>query len=220
MTKIQRIILGSNNQKKYKELKELIDLNLSNQLEILSPKDFGLENHEIVESGSTFEENAFIKAKAFFEQSGVVSLSDDSGLIVDALDGEPGIYSARYAAHISKHDAEQNTTQNTTQNATDLDNIKYLLSRIKDLKSNIDFENLTAKFVTVLCLYDGKDEKYFRGEVHGKIIKELRGENGFGYDPIFVPNGYDKTFAELGNEIKNQISHRKNALDKFINYLR
>lgn len=215
MTKIQRILLGSNNQKKYKELKELIDLNLSNQIEILSPMDFGLEKFEIIENGRTFEENAFIKAKAFFDKSGVISLSDDSGLIVDALDGEPGIYSARYAAHISKQDA----TVDSTQNSTDLDNIKFLLSRIKDLKSNFDFDNVTAKFVTVLCLYDGINAKYFSGEVKGKIIRELRGLNGFGYDPIFVPNGYDKTFAELGNEIKNQISHRKMALDKFIEYL-
>lgn len=202
MKKIEKILLGSNNQKKYKELKELIEINLSNKIEILSPKDFGLENYEIIESGSTFEENALIKAKAFFEKSGVVSLSDDSGLMVDALGGEPGIYSARYAG----------------ENSTDLDNINYLLDKISKLKN--DFENFTAKFVTVLCLYDGIETQYFKGEVKGKIITELRGENGFGYDPIFVPNGYDKTFAELGNDIKNQISHRKNALDKFIEYLK
>ena len=200
MNNIKKILLGSNNPKKYKELKELIENNKHHNLTIYSPKDYNLDKYEIIENGNTFHENALIKAKEYFNQSGVISLSDDSGLIVEALNGEPGIYSARYAG----------------EKATDIDNINYLLQKIK----NIDKDKLNAKFITVLCLYDGQEVIYFEGEVKGKLIKEIRGDNGFGYDPIFIPDGYNHTFAELGNETKSQISHRKNALDKFLDYLK
>lgn len=149
---------------------------------------------DVVEDGMTFHENAFRKAKAVFDHTGTPSVSEDSGLEVDALDGAPGIYSARFAS----------------DDATDKDNIDKL---IEDLRL-IPYEKRTARFVSVFCLYDGNAVRYFEGHVTGHIIFEPRGESGFGYDPLFVPTGYDKTFAELGPDVKNSISHRAMAISK------
>jgi len=154
---------------------------------------------EIDENGCSFEENAMIKARAASAYADMPAFSDDSGLEVAALDGAPGIFSARYAG----------------DNATDADRIAKLLADLKDKT------NRRARFVCVIALaYRGVDVKTFRGEINGEIIHEPRGSFGFGYDPIFVPDGYKKTFAELGPEIKNQISHRAQALEKIVAFIK
>lgn len=197
-----KLLLSSGNKKKLRELKELMlkhSLSLR-EIELLSLSDINLDNFEVVEDGINFQENAQKKAIEYYEKSGIPTLSDDSGLIVDALNGEPGVFSARYAG----------------ENASDEQNIDFLLNKIRTL----GIVDLSAKFVTVLCFYDGESKpRFFYGEVTGTLIKEKKGENGFGYDPIFIPKTYNKTFAELEPEIKNTISHRKNALDKFIDFL-
>lgn len=154
---------------------------------------------EIDETGRTFEENASIKAIAAFEKINIPVLADDSGLEVDALNGAPGIYSARYSG----------------ENATDESNNLKLLKHLEMIPK----EKRTARFVCVMVLYEGKVCVSFRGECLGKIIFEPRGNGGFGYDPLFVPSGFDKTYAELPLSIKNSISHRGKALSKVKEYL-
>lgn len=160
-------------------------------IKVLSFKDIDMELPEVVEDKDTFVGNATKKAVEIAEATGMFCLADDSGLIVDALDGEPGVYSARYAG----------------ENATDLENMNKLLVKMQGV------ENRTARFAC--CLAFATPEKVLgtaEGFVPGKIIDTPRGDQGFGYDPCFVPDGFDKTFAELGSEIKDSISHRGNAL--------
>jgi len=153
---------------------------------------------EISETGSSFEENAMIKARAASAYADMPAFSDDSGLEVAALDGAPGIFSARYAG----------------DNASDADRIAKLLA---DMQGQT---NRRARFVCVIALaYRGIDVKTFRGEVNGEIIREPRGSLGFGYDPVFVPDGYKKTFGELGPEVKDRISHRAQALEKIVAFI-
>ncbi len=152
-------------------------------------------NFEIKETGRTLLENSLIKAKFTFKISGVPSLADDSGLFVDALNGEPGIYSSRYGQN-------------------DKERIAKLLDRLTGIK------NRKAKFRAVYVYYFDTDRyEVFEGECPGRIAEKARGSQGFGYDPIFIPKGYKKTFAELGPEIKNRISHRAKALMEFKKYL-
>ena len=154
---------------------------------------------DIAETGSSFEENAMIKARTASAYADMPAFSDDSGLEVAALDGAPGIYSARYAG----------------DNATDSDRIAKLLSELKGQT------NRRARFVCVIALaYRGIDVKTFRGEVNGEIILEPRGSFGFGYDPVFVPDGYKQTFGELGPEVKDHISHRAQALEKLVAFIK
>lgn len=200
--KYNKILIGSNNKKKFNELKSLIDNSNLLDIELKSPEDYNLESLEIEENGSDFFENSLIKAKTFFELTNTPTLSDDSGLIVECLGGEPGLNSARYAG----------------ENATDDENIDFLFNKIRKLETIPN--QLNAKFVTTICFFDGTQTYYFEGFIEGHLIQEKRGDGGFGYDPIFVPNGYNQTFAELGNEIKHEISHRKIALDKFILFLK
>lgn len=163
---------------------------------LLSLDDINFQN-EIDETSTTIEGNALLKAKTIYKQTGINCFADDSGLLVDALNGAPGVYSARYAG---KH-------------KNDEDNLQKLLF---DLRNK---ETRTAHFKTVMALIiDGK-EYQFEGIVNGKIISEKNGTNGFGYDPIFVPNGYTETFAQLSSEIKNTISHRARALQKMLAFI-
>lgn len=187
-----KILIASNNQHKIIEF-QAIFRTLDN-IKFLTPRDLNLEI-EIEENGTTFEENSIIKAKKYFEISKIPTIADDSGLIVPDLNNEPGIYSARYAGIGS----------------TDNLNRQKLLENIK-LKGLIEPK---AKFICIICFYDGNNEYIFNGECQGKIIDNERGNNGFGYDPIFVPDGFSLTFAELNSEIKNKISHRAKALEKF-----
>jgi XTP/dITP diphosphohydrolase len=188
------MIFATGNVGKLKEVKKLF---AEFNVEILSLKD--LENPpEIIENGKTFEENSLIKARTVFADYGVPVFADDSGLVVEQLGGAPGVYSARYAG----------------EKATYAENNKKLLEELKHFP-----EPHQAKFVCVASYVDGEREFTVRGELPGKIVHEFRGENGFGYDPIFIPKGYDRTLAELSLEEKNKISHRGQAMAKLKNEL-
>ncbi len=190
-----KILLATNNKHKIEELKsKLVDT----KIEIFSPLELGITDLEVIEDADTLKGNAFLKAKAFYKKSGMPSISDDTGLFVEALNGEPGVYSARY----------------TGDNATFEDNCNKLLNNLKDI------ENRNAYFETVICYYDGNNTNYLSGKCKGKITKEYKGNNGFGYDPIFLPDGYNLTFAELSKDIKNKISHRGLAVDNFIEFIK
>ena len=188
-----RIIFATSNEGKMREVREILK---GLKAEVLSMKEAGV-SVDIVEDGDTFEANAKIKARAVWEKTGGIVLADDSGLAVDYLNGEPGVYSARYAG--PGHDSEAN--------------MRKLLA---DLEGE---SNRKARFRTVIALIlDGK-EYLFEGIVNGHIIEEKKGSAGFGYDPIFVPDGYNQTFAELGDDIKNRISHRAMATHKLAEFL-
>jgi XTP/dITP diphosphohydrolase len=190
-----KIILASNNKHKYHEFSEIFKKN-NFKNDILIPNDVYLGGFDVEESGLTFEENAMIKAKAFYEAAGMPAIADDSGLEVDALDFRPGVYSARYAGEHG--DDKKNRTKVLNE----------LASLVEPLRS--------ARFRCVICYYDGINSITVDGRVEGKIISEERGEGGFGYDPIFIPEGYDETFAEMTQEEKNKISHRARAINKFL----
>lgn len=187
----KELLVATHNEHKKEEIQQI----LGQYFEVKSLRDYEL-NDEIVEDGTTFFANALIKAKYCFEKTGIPSLGDDSGLVVEALDGRPGIHSARYA---SDHDFPKNIA--------------------KVLEEMEGETNRRAYFVTVLCYYSERGAEYFEGRVYGQLLEENKGHQGFGYDPIFVPDGYEKTFAEMLPEEKNAISHRKNALDAFLDFL-
>ena len=157
------------------------------------------DDMDVPETGSTFEENAVIKAEAWFKKTGIITIADDSGLEVDALGGAPGVRSARYAG----------------ETADDAQNNKKLLNKLKDTP----LEKRIARFrcVMALAMFDGT--KTFDGVVEGRLALEPAGTSGFGYDPLFIPDGYDKTFAELGADVKNSLSHRARALEKVVKFL-
>ena len=192
-----RIIFATGNAHKMEEIREILrDL----PCELLSMKEAGIEC-DIVEDGQTFAENAMIKAKAVCEASGCVTLADDSGLCVDYLDGAPGVWSARFAGEDS--DDETNNQK---------------LLRLMD---GVPEEQRTARFVCVITLvYPDGTSVVARGECHGRILTVPQGENGFGYDPLFVADGMDKSFAEISQGEKNRISHRALALNKLDSILK
>ena len=194
---MKKLILASNNAKKLNELKAILS---DMDLEILSQREAGCD-FEVDETGTTFAENAYLKAKAVFDATGEAAVADDSGLMVEALDGEPGVYSARYAP--GGHDA------------SDEEKYMYLLSKLEGVTDR------RAKFVSSICclLPDGAEIRT-EGECPGQILTEPHGEGGFGYDPVFMPDGYDESMAVLGQETKNRISHRARALAKFKTELR
>lgn len=188
--KNRKLVVSTGNQHKVEEIKEILG---EFNIEVVSKNQVGLKDLEVIEDGKTLEENSLKKAKALAEKVDCMVIADDSGLFVDELGGEPGVYSSRYAG----------------EEGNDLKNNRKLLKALEF----IPMENRTAKFKTVIVLItEEKNIITVYGECKGKILTEASGENGFGYDPLFVPEGYDKTFAELGNEIKNKISHRANAL--------
>ena len=196
---MKTLVFASNNAHKLEEIRAI----LGKQYEVKSLKDIGCEV-DIPETGSTFRENALQKATYVKEHFGFDCFADDSGLQVEALGGEPGVYSARYAV--------KNGVK--VEGNKDDANMNVLLEKLANE------ENRKACFRTSIALiYEGKTH-YFDGTVEGRIIREKRGDGGFGYDPIFIPDGYDKTFAELGNEIKNGISHRARAVAKLAEFLR
>jgi XTP/dITP diphosphohydrolase len=192
MTK--KIIFASKNEGKVKEVRHI--LNGINS-DILSLNDVGFTD-EIPETADTFEGNAKIKAEIIYNKFKLPTIADDSGIVALQLGDEPGVYSARYAG----------------ENATDEDNNNKLLERLKSFP-----EPHKGKFVCAAVYYFGADFIVAMGEIAGRIIKEPRGKNGFGYDPLFLPDGYDKTTAELPPEIKNKISHRFRAFDQLKKYL-
>ena len=195
-----KIVFATNNAHKLSEIKSI----LGSSIEIVSLSDIGC-TVDIPETGKTLEENAHIKAAYVFEHYGLSCFADDTGLEVEALHGAPGVYSARYAGGAG-HDSEAN--------------MRKLLCRLADNNHR------DARFRTVIALVAppnntlGIDQPlFFEGIVEGHIATERHGTAGFGYDPLFVPNGYDKTFAELGTDIKNQISHRARAVGKLVQFL-
>ncbi len=192
MTK--KIIFASKNEGKVKEVRHILN---GINAEILSLNDVGFTD-EIHETADTFEGNAKIKAEIIYNKFKLPTIADDSGIVAMQLGNEPGVYSARYAG----------------ENATDEDNNNKLLERLKSFP-----EPHKGKFVCAAVYYFGADFIVAMGEIAGRIIKEPRGTNGFGYDPLFLPDGYDKTTAELPPEIKNKISHRFRAFDQLKKYL-
>ena len=187
-----KILIGTNNAHKAQEIQDMLP-----EHEILRPKDIGLEL-DVDENGTSFEENAMIKAKAFAEASGMVTLADDSGLEVDCLNGEPGIYSARYCPKPGADDADRR---------------QYLLENIR--KSGAE-RPWTARFRCEIAIVFPAENKVLTasGACEGEIIPEERGSNGFGYDPVFFKPELGKTLAELTEEQKNAISHRGNAIKR------
>ncbi len=189
---MEKLVFATNNKHKLSEVRAI----LGNQFEILSLNEINCKD-EIPETANTLEGNAEQKAMWVLEKYGYDCFADDTGLEIDALDGRPGVFSARYAG----------------ENCSFEDNNKKILSELEDK------ENRNAKFRTVICLKLNGETHFFSGEVKGKIIKSNRGNTGFGYDPIFVPEAYDKTFAELGDDVKNTISHRYRATKKLVDFL-
>tara|TARA_B100000674_G_C37965904_1_gene974575 strand:- start:2422 stop:3012 length:591 start_codon:yes stop_codon:yes gene_type:complete len=189
---MNKIILASNNPNKLIEFRAIFTNH-----NIISLSDIGF-NKDIPETGSTLEDNALIKVREIFKLTNAICISDDTGLEVEALNGAPGVFSARYAGEPS--------------NATK--NIKKLLNELKK-KNTI---NRSAKFRTVIAYKDSNQELLFEGIVEGSISLAPKGTSGFGYDPIFVPNDYKLTFAEMSIDIKNNISHRANAIKKLKEY--
>ena len=189
---MKKIVFATNNKNKLNEIRIIT----SGKIEILSLDDINC-HEEIEETGTTLEENALIKARYVKNKYGYDCFADDTGLEVESLNGEPGVYSSRYAG------AQCNPQ----------DNMDKLLSVMKDTV------NRNAQFRSVIALILNNKEHLFEGVVKGEITKDKRGDNGFGYDPIFMPNGYNHTFGELSNEVKNEISHRALAMEKFIAFL-
>lgn len=183
------LLIATTNKNKVKEFKNMFkeykDIN------IISLNDLN-DHDEVVEDGTTFSENAYLKAKHFYDKYHYLTLSDDSGLVVPELNGEPGIYSSRYSGHGPE------------------ENIKLLLHKLEGSNDR------RAYFECDICFIDEDGTNYFRGTVDGKIAHEKHGDDGFGYDPVFIYK--DKTFAEMGLDEKNKISHRANALQQFISF--
>ena len=187
------LIIASQNQNKLVEFKKI----LGDKINLFSLSDIGL-NQEIPENEKTIKKNAMFKAKFVNTQTGKNVFADDTGLEIDSLNGEPGVYSARYSG------VERNSDKN----------IELVLTKLKN-KSNRN-----SRFKTIISLIlDGKSVN-FEGVVEGKITEEKRGTNGFGYDPIFQPNGYASTFGEMSLKEKNKISHRSIAINKMVQYLK
>ena len=189
----KKLVVATNNAHKLEE----IAASLGDEMELLSLKDIKCFA-DIPETADTLEGNARQKAMYIYENYGMDCFADDTGLEVDALNGAPGVYSARYAG--DGHDSEAN--------------MQKLLHELEGKK------NRKAQFRTAICLIQEGKEYLFEGIVKGEIIGEKRGGAGFGYDPIFVPEGYEQTFAELGNDIKNTISHRARAVEKLCSFLK
>ena len=189
----KKLVVATNNAHKLEEIAAI----LGNEMELLSLKDIQCFA-DIPETADTLEGNARQKAMYIYENYGMDCFADDTGLEVDALNGAPGVYSARYAG--DGHDSEAN--------------MQKLLHELEGKK------NRKAQFRTAICLIQEGKEYLFEGIVKGEIIQEKRGGAGFGYDPIFVPEGYEQTFAELGNDVKNTISHRARAVEKLCLFLK
>lgn len=189
--KVKKIVFATGNLNKLKEIKSAI-----NSFEIVGLKDLGI-TEELPETGTTLRENALQKAKYVYDKTGVNCFSDDTGLEIESLNNRPGVYSAMYAG------ADCNAENN----------MRKVLSELKT------FQNRKAQFKTVIALIINGKKFYFEGKVEGTILKEKNGIRGFGYDPIFRPNGYDETFAQMSIELKNKMSHRGLAVKKLVAFL-
>lgn len=189
-------VLATNNANKLREIQAQLQ---QFDVHFLSAKEAGVpDGFDVDETGKTFEENAELKARAFAQLTGKPTVADDSGLVVHALGGKPGVHSKRWI------------------DGSDHDRNLYLLEQLKATKDR------SAEFVTVLALFlpDTNEVHFFEGKVMGTISNEERGSEGFGYDPVFIPEGYSETFAELGQDVKNTLSHRFRAVEKLKTYLK
>lgn len=185
---MRKLVLSTSNKNKVKEIREILK---ELPVEILSKEDAGLGHLEVIEDGDTLELNSLKKARTLKELTPYMVMADDSGLFVDALGGDPGVYSSRYGG----------------EDGNDKLNNETLL---RNLKNN----DRTAAFRSVIALIDEKGNEYvMEGVCRGTLLEEEKGSSGFGYDPLFVPEGYNKSFAEMPYEIKNSISHRRRAID-------
>ncbi len=184
------IVAATQNRNKIKEIRAITE---PFGFKILPRDEAGIPHFEIVEDGTTFEENSLKKAMEIHKVCGLPTIADDSGIMADALDGAPGVHSARFAG------AEGNDDNNN--------------EKLLQLLSGVPMEKRTGKFVSVITLIFSPDDVIVaRGECRGHILYSTAGENGFGYDPLFAPDGYDKSFGQLPKEVKNSISHRAMAL--------
>lgn len=188
----KKFVFATNNAHKLEEVTAI----LGNKIELLSMKDINC-HADIPETADTLKGNALLKARYIFENYQLDCFADDTGLEVEALNGAPGVYSARYAG--DAHNSEAN--------------MKKLLQDMEGI------ENRKAQFRTVFALIINGKEHLFEGIVKGEITKHRHGTSGFGYDPVFIPEGYTQTYAEMGNELKNKISHRALATNKLCNFL-
>ncbi len=188
-----QIVFATNNYNKLKEIRHILPATIN----VLGLSDIGFDT-DIPENGLTLKENATIKSKTIYERFNIDCFSDDTGLMVDDLNGAPGVYSARYAG----------------ENASSNDNVEKLL---KELEGSI---NRSAHFSTVISLFLGGIEYFFEGRIDGNISNKKSGQSGFGYDPIFIPDGYDITFSEMSSKLKNRISHRGLATNKLVKFLK
>ncbi len=188
--KFMKIVLATHNRHKVEEIKSILS---GLPFELLSLDNFPGVG-EIIEDGETLEANSRKKARTVFQKTGLLSLADDTGLEVDSLGGRPGVYSARYS----------------DENATYEQNNKKLLAELKD----VPFEKRNAKFRCVISIMGKGIDEIASGEISGRILNEARGNNGFGYDPLFQPDGYEISYAEMESELKNKLSHRAKALEK------
>lgn len=201
---MKTIVAATRNKHKIKEIGAITG---KFGMEIISRDEAGVPPVEIPETGKTFEENSYIKASEIMKLCGQITVADDSGLVVDCLDGAPGVYSARFAGFEGLWPEEGEEGSDTD----DGDNNAKLIRLIRD----VPYEKRTARFVSVITMvYPDGRVLAARGTVEGHLVLEARGGGGFGYDPLFVPEGYDKTFGELGPEVKNSISHRARALEE------
>lgn len=186
------IVFATNNAHKLKEVRDIV----GDRFRIVSLKELGFDG-DIVENADTIQGNAIIKADFITEKFGVSCFADDTGLEVDALEGAPGVYSARYAGEHCSFD----------------DNVTKLLNALRGV------DNRRADFRTVVALNHEGNQHLFEGRVDGLITKERHGSEGFGYDPVFMPDGYTQTFAEMSEALKNSISHRGRAIGKLVQFL-
>jgi XTP/dITP diphosphohydrolase len=194
---IKSLLIATNNRGKLSEIKKLLPKHIT----FYSPKDFNLT--EPIENEKTFEGNAVIKAKYCAKKSKLISLSDDSGLEISILNGDPGVYSARWAGKNKNFKLA----------------IKKVYSEIKK-KKKLNKKNKARFYCSLALALPNGTYKTFSGTVNGKISQELKGHNGFGYDPIFIPNGYKKTFGEMKADLKDKISHRYKAFIKIKRYFK
>ena len=188
-----KILIASQNQHKIEEIKAFLDF----KVELISMSEMGIDV-DIPETGQTLYENSLLKAQYLAYKFDLPCLADDSGLEVEALNGAPGVFSARYAG----------------EEKDDQKNMDLLLNNLRDL------ENKNARFVTLLTFHLNGEFHQFEGEIKGRIISNKRGNQGFGYDPIFIPEGSGKTFGEMSLTEKNTIAHRARALEKFKTFLK
>ena len=222
-----KIVFATNNEHKLSEIRSI----LGDSIEVLSLKDIGCDV-DISETGTTLEENALQKAQYVYDHYHIDCFADDTGLEVEALNGAPGVYSARYAS-MDNFTSNSSLSSNASQAREVItptashDSEANMTRLLRELGDN---NNRHARFRTVITLIQKKDVcpcgctsikeiHRFEGIVEGEIIRERRGGEGFGYDPIFQPDGYDQTFAELGMEVKNKISHRARAVAKLCEFL-